>query len=221
MTEQYTLYHGDCLDILSTLEAGSIDAVITDPDYGIGKDFPNKRKSTKFTGGFDLGGVPSGGFFDFISQVKTYVIWGGNYFSDRLTSSPVVLQWHKVQEWNGAEFELAFTKNISGASDTFWQSRIVAHSEMIKLHPTQKPVALMEWCIEKATKPNDIIVDPFMGSGTTGVAAMRTGRRFIGIELDAEYYRIAEQRIKNAAGEFVLTDKEKQTGQMALFGAQP
>ncbi|MCA9368456.1 hypothetical protein KC887_09485, partial [Candidatus Kaiserbacteria bacterium] len=75
MTEQYTLYHGDCLDILSTLEAGSIDAVITDPDYGIGKDFPNKRKSTKFTGGFDLGGVPSGGFFDFISQVKTYVIW--------------------------------------------------------------------------------------------------------------------------------------------------
>lgn len=75
----------------------------------------------------------------------------------------------------------------------------------------------MIWCVNLATRPGDTILDPFMGSGTTGVACMKTGRNFIGIELDADYFRIAEQRIRNAAGEFTLTDKEKATGQIALF----
>jgi len=67
------------------------------------------------------------------------------------------------------------------------------------------------------SQTNAIILDPFMGSGTTGVAAMRTGRRFVGIELDPEYFKIAEQRIKNAAGEFVRTEKERRAGQLSLF----
>ena len=86
------------------------------------------------------------------------------------------------------------------------------------LHPTQKPVAFMEYLIKTYTNPGETVFDFVMGSGTTGAAAMRTGRDFIGIELDQDYFHIAETRIKNAAGEFVITDKERAMGQMALFG---
>lgn len=85
------------------------------------------------------------------------------------------------------------------------------------VHPTQKPVALMEYLIKTYTNPGDTVMDFTMGSGTTGVACMKTGRNFIGIELDADYFQIAETRIKNAAGDYVTTPKEKAAGQIALW----
>jgi site-specific DNA-methyltransferase (adenine-specific) len=85
-------------------------------------------------------------------------------------------------------------------------------------HPTQKPVPLLEYLIKTYTLPGQTVLDFTMGSGSTGVACAKTGRKFIGIELDPDYFHIAETRIKNAYGEFVLTDKEKETGQLALFG---
>jgi site-specific DNA-methyltransferase (adenine-specific) len=98
-----------------------------------------------------------------------------------------------------------------------WNGMIKQKPEA-RYHPTQKPLALMEWVIENYTAPGDTVCDPFMGSGTTGVACMRTGRNFIGIELDKGYFDIATVRIKNAAGDFTLTDKEKQSGQLPLWG---
>lgn len=94
-----------------------------------------------------------------------------------------------------------------------------------KIHPTQKPIALMKWCIEKCTNPGDTILDPFMGSGTTGVAAMHTGRKFVGIEMDAGYFRIAQERIRKAAqmadGQFVdKTGKSTDTNDLPLFGME-
>ena len=68
-----------------------------------------------------------------------------------------------------------------------------------KLHPTQKPVALMEYLIKTYSNENDNILDPCMGSGTTGVSCMRTNRNFIGIERDEKYFGIAEKRIKDTA----------------------
>ena len=88
-------------------------------------------------------------------------------------------------------------------------------------HPTQKPVGLYEYLVRTYTNSGDTVLDMTMGSGTTGVAAMRTGRKFIGIELDAAYFAIAQERIANAAGDFALTAKEKATGQMALFDSSP
>jgi len=86
-----------------------------------------------------------------------------------------------------------------------------------KSHPTQKPVALMEYLVKTYTNPGDTVLDFTMGSGTTGVAALRNGRKFIGIESDPAYFDIAHARIANAVGDFTLTAKEQATGQMALW----
>ena len=91
-----------------------------------------------------------------------------------------------------------------------------------RLHPTQKPVGLMAWCIERYTSFGDTIFDPFMGSGSTGVAAMHTGRHFIGIEQDPGYFAIAQERISKAAqmadGQFVTkTGKANDTADLPMF----
>jgi site-specific DNA-methyltransferase (adenine-specific) len=86
------------------------------------------------------------------------------------------------------------------------------------IHPTQKPIALLEYLIRTYTNEGDTVLDFAMGSGTTGCAAVKNGRNFIGIEMDAGYFAIAEERIKNAAGEIILTARERATGQMGLFG---
>jgi site-specific DNA-methyltransferase (adenine-specific) len=99
-----------------------------------------------------------------------------------------------------------------------YPTNILEFSSVQDLHPTQKPIALLEYLIRTYTNEGDTVLDFTMGSGTTGVAAMRTGRNFIGIELDAGYFAIAEERIKNAAGEIILTARERATGQMRLFG---
>jgi len=76
-------------------------------------------------------------------------------------------------------------------------------------HPTVKPLALMRYLVNLVTRPEHVVLDPFMGSGTTGVACMALGRRFIGVELDEGYLEIAKRRIAHAAAEAVqLTMKE-------------
>ena len=101
-----------------------------------------------------------------------------------------------------------------------YPTTIQSFSNDTGLHPTQKPVALLEYLIKTYTNEGDTVLDFTMGSGATGVAAANTGRKFIGVELDAEYFAIAEQRIKNAYGNYVMTDKEKSTPQPSLFGWQ-
>ena len=216
--ENYTLYLGDCLDILPGLEAGCVDAVITDPPYGISRVWKGgnshgwgaARIATPHRNGWDQN-PPSRQMLDTIRMMgNVVIIWGGNYFD--LPKSRGWLIWVKPERnFSLSEAELAWT-NIDMPMRVFEHRR----SDFGRIHPTQKPLKLMEWCIEKFAKSETVILDPFMGSGTTGVAAMRTGRRFIGIELDPDYFRIAEQRIKNAAGDYVMTDKELATGQMPL-----
>ena len=194
------LYLGDCLEILPTLESGSVDAVITDPPYGrsngIGDWRSTTRKSTKFTEQFGWDEDLPSEMLEWIAAQEAWIVWGGNYFCDILGPCKAPLMWHKKQKWNGSDFELAWTRGIRGASDTFWLSRVVAYTQEEKLHPTQKPTPLMLWCLEKLDAQT--ILDPFMGSGTTGVACVKTGRNFIGIEIDPDYYAIAEKRIAEA-----------------------
>ena len=198
-----TLYNADCLDILPTLEAGSVDAVITDPPYGRGAGTQDWRSTTrnwtKFIQQYEWDDAPEiSKVLMWIKKQESWVVWGGNYLCDVLGICYKPLMWHKKQDWNGAEFELAWTKNISGAADTFWMSRVYAYSSETKQHPTQKPLALMKWCIEKLPDDAITILDPFMGSGTTGIACVETGRNFIGIEIDSDYFKIAQQRISDA-----------------------
>lgn len=195
-----TLYLGDCAEILPTLD--KVDAVITDPPYGINKDGQQKttgghggRKAYDFLG-WD-GQRPDASVFDAIIKAgKTHIIWGGNYFADLLPPTMRWLVWDKGQRINQSDGELAWT-SMQAALRIMTMNRVELLTDGAK-HPTQKPVRLMKWCIDQCTNNPQTILDPFMGSGTTGVAAVQTGRSFIGIEREKQYFDIACERIEKA-----------------------
>ena len=197
-----TLYLGDCMDILPTLD--KVDAVITDPPYGIG--FDGMRPSTSSHGGrkaYEFMGwdkeTPSADIFAEIFRISnTQVIWGANYFPEHIHPSMGWLFWDKGQRISQSDGELAYT-NMQKALRVFTLNR-ASLAQDGAVHPTQKPLALMKWCIEQAENP-ETILDPFMGSGTTGVAAIQMGRKFIGIEREPKYFDIACKRIEQAVSQ--------------------
>jgi len=193
-----TLYLGDCMEILPTLP--KVDAVITDPPYGIAKTWKGGFSGKHGWGkaGADAGlrnewdcDVPSDELMAAIlAKGDEQIIWGGNYFN--LPPSRCWLIWNKPERgFTLAEAELAWTNrdNVVRVFDC-------PRSEPGREHPTQKPVALMAWCVEK-TKAKTVL-DPFMGSGTTGVACVMHGRGFIGIEREPKYFDIACRRIEQS-----------------------
>ncbi len=192
-----TLYLGDCMDILPTIE--QVDAVITDPPYGIADDYlkpSNKGEwsnlySNKIT--WDSF-APQKAVDLFLLICNEAIIWGGNYFV--LEPKRGWLIWDKMQNHTSGHAELAWT-NVDIPIRNFSYSRAQLSTEH-KRHPTQKPVSLMKWCIDVCKNNPQTILDPFMGSGTTGVAAMEMGRKFIGIERERQYFDIACERIKRA-----------------------
>lgn len=194
-----TLYLGDCRDILPTL--GKVDAVVTDPPYGIGRD--GQRKSTSSHGGhkgYDFKGwdssAPDVALLKSLIETSLHqIIWGANYFPQALPPSMGWLFWDKGQRINQSDGELAFT-NLRQALRVFTLNR-VAISQDGAVHPTQKPLRLIKWCLGFLPDAHTIL-DPFMGSGTTGVACARMGRAFIGIEIDPGYFDIACRRIEAA-----------------------
>lgn len=194
-----TLYLGDCREILPTL--GKVDAVVTDPPYGIGRD--GKHKSTSRHGGhkgYDYVGWdterPSQELFRVIIGLSPVsVIWGGNYFADLLPPTSKWLVWDKGQRISQADAELAWTSN-GGALRVFTLNRAEIGVDGA-VHPTQKPVKLMDWTLEQIGA-SGLVLDPFMGSGSTGVAAIKRGCGFIGIERELSYFDIACRRIEEA-----------------------
>jgi len=195
-----TLYLGDCRDILPTL--GKVDAVVTDPPYGINKDGQVKttggkggRKAHEFLG-WDAE-RPSTEIFDLILSASDHIIiWGGNYFADILPATGKWLVWDKGQRINQSDGELAWT-SYNGALRIKTMNRVELLLDGTE-HPTQKPEKLMRWCIQQLRNEPETILDPFMGSGTTGVAAVQMGRKFIGIERELKYFDIACKRIEDA-----------------------
>lgn len=185
------LYLGDCREILP--EIGKVDAVVTDPPYGI----------------FDHGGKwghktdlqwdrkPAANTETLIKQANEIIIWGGNYFT--LPPSRGWLVWFKRDSVPSASsVELAWT-SFDMNSRLIDQTIAATNAERCG-HPTQKPLRVMEWTISFIS-PNAKVLDPFMGSGTTGVACVKTGRKFIGIEIEKKYFDIACQRIEKAMNE--------------------
>lgn len=184
-----TLYLGDCMDVLPTLP--KVDAVITDPPYGIGiAANPVRQAHEKLD--WDSSVPDSCVINSVVSAGELAIVWGGNYFA--LPPSQCFYVWDKVQpqDFSLAMCEQAWT-NKKGPAKLYRQSVLSYRKE----HPTQKPIELMKWCIEQAGIPQTIL-DPFMGSGTTGVAAVQMGRKFIGIEQEPKYFDIACKRIEDA-----------------------
>ena len=205
-----TLYLGDCMDILPTLDM--VDAVITDPPYGINKDGQKKstgghggRKAYEFLNWDDS--RPDKKIFDLmIEKSEHQIIWGGNYFADWLPPTMKWLVWDKGQRINQSDGELAWT-SMQSALRIFTINRVELMTDGAQ-HPTQKPVRLMIWSIDLCQNKPKTILDPFMGSGTTGVAAIQMGRKFIGIEREPKYFEIACKRIEQAVAQPQLFEPE-------------
>lgn len=187
-----TLYLGDCLEILPTLE--KVDAVITDPPYGIGfaaQPTNYQRAAGMRPRAWDDRTVDVS---PLLTIAPTIAIWGGNYYA--LPPSRGWLSWFKPDappSMGSVEFcwtnRNANTRQIS-------HSIAATNGERVG-HPTQKPLRVMTWTLEQLGGAG-IVLDGFMGSGTTGVACMNLGRKFIGIEIEERYFDIACERIENA-----------------------
>lgn len=209
------LYQGDCLEVMPAL--GRVDAVVTDPPYGIGRD--GKKRCTRHAGyeskGWDAS-RPEAALRVIAKTGYEKIIWGGNYFADILPKGDKWLVWDKNQRIDQSDCELAWT-SLAGALRVFNLGRHVLNMDGAQ-HPTQKPIALMEWCL--GFLPNaETILDPFAGSGTTGVACVNLGRKFIGIEMDPDYFDICVKRITDAhrqADLFVAKPQTIQPSQEAL-----
>lgn len=205
------LYLGDCLDLLPTL--GKFDAVVTDPPYGIGITRSNRIAVSRGMGGGNWDDAPPS--LELMRMVMdaapSHIIWGGNYFA--LQPTRCVLVWDKINDGRDfADLEVAWT-DLDAVARIFRMRPM--NMDGGKLHPTQKPVELMRWCVDKTDA--DSILDPFMGSGTTGVACVKLGRKFTGIEIDPHYFDIACERIRQAYKQpDMFVEKPKPAKQEAL-----
>lgn len=213
-----TLHLGDCLEILPTLQG--IDAVITDPPYGIGvlTNYAQRGRGAlaecnDFAPiiGDDKPFDPSP-----LLKYKTVVLFGANYYADKLPISGGWVVWDKL---DGLQSKRLWGFNDNSDCELIWTNkgnaaRLIPHRWMgamkasendeRRVHPTQKPIALMSVLIEQYTQIGDTVIDPYMGSGTTGVACIKTGRNFIGIEKEPKYFEIAQRRIKEAEQQMIM-----------------
>lgn len=194
-----TIYHGDNRDVLPQL--GKFDLLLTDPPYGIGAD--NRKRilsrsnaaSAKDYGESDWDNEPpSKETLDrAISLAKYQIIWGGNYF--HVPPSKCWLVWDKQNTGDFADCELAWT-NLDKAVRIIrhlWNGMIRKGQEE-RFHPTQKPLDVMSWCLGHVPEAQTVL-DPFMGSGTTLVAAKQRGLKAVGIEIEEEYCEMAVKRL--------------------------
>lgn len=207
-----TLHLADCLDVLPTLAAGSVAAVVTDQPYGTGwvrgggreAGMRNPHTQTEAWDIWDtrwVDSVPKGAIIAAFCPLTRLVEFAGLFPKvsyrfycksnprpsnrDMVSVEPIVIV-PSVKYGHGPQHMTAYN-SFNGQE-----------------HPTQKPLEIMEWLVEGLTLPGDTVLDPFMGSGTTGVACMKLGRNFIGIEKDEGYFKIAERRIAQAQAQLVM-----------------
>jgi site-specific DNA-methyltransferase (adenine-specific) len=205
-----TLYLGDCMDILPTLD--KVDAVITDPPYGLGDRMKGgtwaEKQEFKDMVMWDTAPPSIENLLNIASKAKICVFWGGNYYG--LPASRCWLVWDKQNAVpTMSDCEIAWT-NLDANTKRF--SHPVGR--VLNGHPSEKPLRLMEWTIQ-TVKASGVILDPFMGSGTTGVASIKTNNKFIGIERDPKYFDIACKRIEQTLKQvdmFIEKPKQEQVG---------
>lgn len=219
---EFKLMHGDCLERMKEIEHGSVDLVLTDPPYGM--SFQSNYRKKRYNG--IINDDHLGWLDEFVDELYNACAFGSAQYVfcsfhnvdlfkqafARKFKVKNLLVWEKNNTSMGdlkgdfapkVEFVLLMHKGramIRGKRDP---NIFRFNRTQNNLHPTQKPVDMCEYLVSKFSDAGQSVLDPFMGSGTTGVACMRTGRKFIGIEKDADYFEIAKQRIES---ELVQTD---------------
>lgn len=204
------LWHGDCREVLPLLPAH--DLLLTDPPYGIGRD--GKPPSTSSHGGhkgyefmgWDADAPPAWLFGLMHEKAANLIIWGANYYPQHLRPSMGWLVWDKGQRISQSDCELAYSTLDKALRSMTLNRAAIAQDGAV--HPTQKPVQVMAWCLDFAADAQTVL-DPFMGSGTTGVACAQLGKAFTGIERERKYFDIACERISRAQAQGTLLPPEE------------
>ncbi len=206
------LWHGDCREVLPLLPRFA--AVVTDPPYGVFNALGRtpERIDRHVWGKHYVAGWPEwdrdtvkDGVDAALLQADRAVIWGGQFYI--LPTARCLLTWNKIlRNWSSSEAEHAWT-NLDKPNRVFDYSHGQLATEGKHYHPTQKPVPLMAWCLDQAGRPATVL-DPFMGSGSTGVACVQLGLAFTGIERERGYFDIACERISRAQAQGQLLPPE-------------
>lgn len=224
----YKLYQGDCLEVMKNIEDGSVDLVVTDPPYktitgGDSNGANSERPKGMLRGNRKLFKHQKMNISDWMPEIYRVLKKGSHcyIFTNSLNlqemlneATKVGFKLHNLLVWEknnctpsqyymkNCEYVLFLRKGKAKWINNIGDSKTVHKFNNIignKLHPTEKPVDLLEYYLLNSSEPNDIVFDPFMGSGSTGVACLNTNRNFIGIELDEGYFNIAQNRIEEAS----------------------
>jgi site-specific DNA-methyltransferase (adenine-specific) len=220
----------DCMEEMLLMPNGFIDLAICDPEYGIGAGKKSKYHAGAFTKytpkNWDSKPADAKFFKELFRVSKFQIIWGGNYFTKHLPPEKNWIVWDKGQP-HGISLsmhELAFC-NVPGQAAIV---RITSASgknnctvkelagKYLRIHPTQKPVALYEWLLKNYAKPGDKILDPMMGSQSSRIAAYKMGFAFYGYEKDAQYFREGCARFEKSIA-MPLFDAVKMPEQIKMF----
>jgi len=216
ITDKITVTNEDCMDLLKRTPDKYYELSIVDVPYGIGESSNNNKGRSKLAKSKDYGKkdwdnfAPNKEYFDELLRVsKNIIIWGANHFIENIpkANSSCWIVWDKDNGYNDfADCELAWT-SFDTAVRKFkykWhgmlQQKMGADKEN-RIHPTQKPVDLYKWLLDKYAKPNDKILDTHLGSGSIAIAAHDYGFNLTACELDPEYYNTAIKRITNHIGQ--------------------
>jgi len=206
------------MEAMAEMEDNEFDLAIVDPPYGIGAS-ADSRVGGSYT--VNMGGVkkkvaaktyiskdwdfkkPTTKYWQEIKRVsKNQIIWGGNYFVENLTDNSCWLVWNKRNgENNNADCELAWTSFKTAVRMFEWKwngmlQQNMKHKE-VRIHPTQKPVALYKWLLKNYAKEGDRILDTHLGSGSIGIACWDYEMDLVGYEIDVDYFKAAKKRIDN------------------------
>lgn len=224
----FGFYNMDCMEGMKEFPDKYFDLAIVDPPYGIGCMSMNyakegavrthgyavaKRRDYRKQSDWDI--KPTKEYFDELFRVsKAQIIWGGNYFSDILEPSKSFIVWDKrcndrmVNDF--ADCEYAWLSSGMGVARVFryvWNGMIQGNmkTKEERFHPTQKPIALYEWILNRYAKEGDKIIDTHVGSASSLIACRNTNHKYVGFEIDEDYYRLAKERL------------DKETAQMNIF----
>ena len=222
------VFNTDCLEYMRTLPDKAFELAIADPPYGIGCDgkigADHRGKCGDYTQKEWDSEAPAKEWFDELLRIsENQIIWGANHFISRVpVDSPCWIVWDKKNSGNFADAELAWT-SFPTAVRIFsyrWNGMLqenMAHKEE-RIHPTQKPVALYAWLLNKFAKPGDRIFDPMMGSQSSRIAAYKMGFDYVGCELDAEYFQKGCERFNRECMGVTMLPNGKKVTEQSLFG---
>ena len=183
----------DCIAGMKEYPDKYFELACIDPPYGIGHSLlSGEKRGSKFVRTerhVDWDVLPTDDFWIELFRVsKNQIIWGGNYFLDNLPPTRGMIIWDKIQMFSGADFEFAWT-SFDNSAKAFRMSRVEAYGNIDKIHPTQKPISLYDFCFQFAKlEAGAKVLDTHLGSGSSRISANKNGLNFVGFEVDEEYF---------------------------------